>query len=104
MSEISAKALGSLLKAGDICKTKTQSISGDFGQRVKDHVEKDELHAGAFKSVMKLYRMDPEKRDDFRRSFQFLCDLCDEHGLFENHAGDLADLSLYGQPFAGHTE
>jgi hypothetical protein len=94
MPEISAKKLASLLRFGDQTKTKISSISGEYGERIKESAEKDSLHRGAFNVILKLKRADEEKRDEFLRCFDLYRDLCDENELWgETHAGNLADMA-----------
>jgi len=92
MPEISAKKLASLLSFGDQTKTKLASISGEYRERIKDAVEKDHLHGGAYGLILKLARKDEENRDEFLRQFDLMRDMCDEHQLWgETHTGDLVD-------------
>jgi len=94
MPEISAKKLASLLRFGDQAKTKISSISSEYGERIKESVEEDSLHRGAFSLILKLMLKEEEKRDEFLRCFDFYRDMCDEHHLWgETHTGDIADMA-----------
>ena len=90
---VNSKQFAALVKAADQAKTKVQSINGEIGERIKQAVENGNLHAGAFKSIVKLYRMDPEKRDGFLRAFDAYRDMASEMNLFEEHVGDLDDMA-----------
>ena len=94
MPEISAKKLASLLRFGDQTKTKISSISSEYGERIKESVEKDSLHRGAFSLILKLMLKEEEKRDEFLRCFDLYRDMCNEGELWgETHTGNLADMA-----------
>lgn len=100
MSETSAdrtvapKQLVALIRDADQKKTKMQSIAGEIGARVKAAVENGNMHRGAYALMVRLYRMDEERRNDFIRSVQLYLDICREEGLFgDEHVGDLADMA-----------
>jgi hypothetical protein len=90
---INKKQFGALIKAADQAKTKVSSINGEIGERIKAAAENANLHPAAFEMILKLYRMDPEKRDGFLRSFDAYRDLASELNLFEEHVGDIDDLA-----------
>jgi hypothetical protein len=90
---INSKQFGALIKAADQAKTKVASVNGEIGERIKHAVENANLHSGAFKSILKLYRMDQEKRDTFLRAFDAYRDIAGELNLFEEHVGDIDDLA-----------
>ncbi|MGD9544971.1 hypothetical protein [Methylocystis sp.] len=90
---INRKQFGALIKAADQAKTKVASVNGEIGERIKHAVENGNLHAGAFKAILKLYRMDAEKRDGWLRSFDAYRDMAGELNLFEEHVGDLDDMA-----------
>lgn len=90
---VNKRQFAALVKAADQSKTKVASINGEIGERIKQAVENGNLHAGAFKSIVKLYRADPEKRDAYLRAFDMYRDMAGELGLFEEHVGDLDDMA-----------
>jgi hypothetical protein len=90
---INSKQFGALIKAADQAKTKVASVNGEIGERIKHAVDNANLHPGAFKLILKLYRMDEEKRDAFLRSFDAYRDMAGELNLFEEHIGDIDDLA-----------
>jgi hypothetical protein len=90
---INKTQFGALIKAADQAKTKVSSINGEIGERIKAAAENANLHPAAFKMILKLYRMDPEKRDAFLRSFDAYRDLATELNLFDEHVGDIDDLA-----------
>ncbi|WP_018407907.1 hypothetical protein [Methylocystis rosea] len=90
---VNKKQFGALIKAADQAKTKVASVNGEIGERIKHAVENGNLHAGAFKAILKLYRMDSEKRDAWLRSFDAYRDMAGELNLFEEHVGDLDDMA-----------
>ncbi|MDJ0449221.1 hypothetical protein [Methylocystis sp. JR02] len=90
---VNKKQFGALIKAADQAKTKVSSINGEIGERIKNAADNANLHPAAFKMILKLYRMDPEKRDAFLRNFDAYRDLASELNLFEEHAGDIDDLA-----------
>jgi hypothetical protein len=90
---INKKQFGALIKAADQAKTKVSSINGEIGERIKAAADNANLHPAAFKMILKLYRMDPEKRDAFLRNFDAYRDLASELNLFEEYVGDLADMA-----------
>jgi hypothetical protein len=90
---INSKQFGALIKAADQAKTKVASVNGEIGERIKHAVDNANLHPGAFKLILKLYRMDEEKRDAFLRSFDAYRDMAGELNLFEEHVGDIDDLA-----------
>lgn len=86
------KQVLALVAALNETKTKTASINGEIGKRIRSAVENGHLHAGALKLVAKLARMAELKRADFLRAFELYCDFAKEGALFgEEHEGDLAD-------------
>lgn len=91
---VAPKQLVALIKDADQKKTKIQSISGEIGARVKAAVDDGNMHRGAYALMVRLYRMDEERRNDFIRSIQLYLDICREEGLFgSEHVGDLADMA-----------
>eukprot|EP01037_Dinobryon_pediforme_P011876 gene11876-11967_t len=91
---VNPKQLVALIKDSDQKKTRMQSISGEIGQRVKEATENGHLHRGAFALMVRLYRMDELKREDFIRQFDLYVDMCRENELFgTEHTGDLVDMA-----------
>ena len=91
---VNPKQLVALIKDADQKKTRMQSISGEIGQRVKDATENGHLHRGAYALMVRLYRMDELKREDFIRQFNLYVDMCRENELFgTEHTGDLVDMA-----------
>ncbi len=89
---VNQKQFVALVKAADQAKTKVASINGELGERIKTAVENGHLHAGAFKFICKLSRMDEAKRDEFLRQFDIYREMAIKAQLFgEEHVGDLAD-------------
>ncbi len=81
-----------LLKEVDLKKDKSASVAGEIGERIKHAVENAHLNRAAFGMIMRLYRMDEEKREDFIRSFDLYREYCEEAKLFgEEHTGDFFD-------------
>lgn len=96
---VAPKQLVALIKDADQKRTKIQSISGEIGARVKAAVENGNMHRGAYALMVRLYRMDEERRNDFIRSIQLYLDICSEEGLFgDEHVGDLADMAASEGP------
>lgn len=96
---VAPKQLVALIKDADQKKTKMQSIAGEIGARVKAAVENGNMHRGAYALMVRLYRMDEERRNDFIRSIQLYLDICAEEGLFgDEHVGDLADMAASEVP------
>lgn len=93
MQQIGKKQFASLLRLGLKTKREMAGLAGEYGQAVKDAAEKHSLHKGAFGHVLKLTRMEPEKREDYLRSVEFLIDMARENGFWLEHAGDLADMA-----------
>lgn len=89
---VNPKQLVGLIKDADQKKSKMQSISGELGERVKNAVENGHLHKGAFGLMVKLYRMEEDRRADFIRSIILYLDICREQSLFgQEHVSDLVD-------------
>jgi hypothetical protein len=84
-----------LVREVSLKKTRQQSIAGEIGQRVKEAAENGHLHRGAFSLLLKLHRMDEQKRDDFIRAFGLYLDIAEDKNLWDDgaHVGDLADLA-----------
>ncbi len=98
MTTSSEKAIGtqqfaSLLKAADQAKTKVAETNGAIGERIKHAAENANLHPGAFKLILKLYRMSEEKRDAYLANFDLYRDFARELNLFQEHVGDLDTLA-----------
>lgn len=55
------KLLEGLISKGKTTKDKVATLNGTYGETISDAVENHNLHAGAFKTVAKLQRMDPVK-------------------------------------------
>lgn len=88
------KQFVALIKAASEAKTRQASISGDIGERLKHAAEDGGLHKAAFTQVLKLHRMDEQRRDEFLRQFAIYCEFAENNGLFgETHVGDLADMA-----------
>jgi hypothetical protein len=81
-----------LVKLSDQTKTKTAELTGTFGERVKKAVEDGHLHAGAFRIICRMNRMEETKRNDFERALLLYLDFGREL-LWgdDDHAGDLVD-------------
>jgi hypothetical protein len=89
---IAAKQLIALVKDCDQKKTKIASHVGEIGERIKSAVENGNLHKAAFGLIVKLFRMDEDKRNDFLRQFPLYVDMCRDAGLFgSEHVGDLVE-------------
>lgn len=90
---VAPKQLIALIKDAEQKGKRIQSIAGELGERVKNAVENGHLHRGAFRLMLRLYKMDEEKRGDFMRSIGLYMQICHEEGLFGDpeHAGDLVD-------------
>ena len=89
---IAAKQLVALIRETDQKKTKIASITGELGERIKSATENGNLHKACFGLMVKLYRMDEDKRDDFLRQFPLYVDICREGNLFgQEHVGDLVE-------------
>lgn len=81
-----------LLKEADQKKDKLQSISGELGARIKEASENGHLNRGAFGLMVKLHRMEEDKRADFLRSFDAYREFAGEAQLWgSEHVGDLVD-------------
>lgn len=84
----------SLVKKVGETKAKVASLNGEVGERVQHAVDNAGLHAGAFKLICKLERMDEQKRDEFLRQFDIYREKAIKLALFgEEHIGDLADMA-----------
>ena len=95
----SKKQFLALLKNSDQQKDKLASISGELGARIKEASDNGYLNRGAFGLMLKLYRMEEDKRADFLRSFDAYRDYADQEQLFgSEHVGDLADMASRSEP------
>ena len=102
---VAPKQLVALVKEAHQKKTRVQSINGELGARVKAAVDNGHLHRGAYALMLRLYRMDEERRDDFIRSIQLYLDICRDEGLFgEEHVGDLVDKAEAEAPAVDEDE
>jgi uncharacterized protein (UPF0335 family) len=86
---VAPKQLIALIKDAEQKGKRIQSISGELGERVKNAVENGHLHRGAFRLMLRLYKMDEEKRGDFMRSIGLYMQICHEEGLFGRETGDM---------------
>lgn len=87
---VSPKLLIGLIKEAHNKKSKMDTIKGELGDRVKSAVEDGHLHRAAFALIVKLYRMEEQKREDFIRQAELYVAICREADLFGPvHAGDL---------------
>lgn len=73
--QISARKLKSLMAEGRKATQDTREIAGTLGQQIKDAVENDHLHKGAFAVIRKLDRMEPEKLADFLDTLDYYRDI-----------------------------
>ena len=85
---VSVSVFKALAQLAEQVKKRMASASGELGERIKNAVEDGGLHAGAFKQVVRLNRMDVLKRNAFLRHF----DLYRDYAEREFWAGDTADM------------
>lgn len=91
---VNEKQFVALIKAASEAKTRQASISGEIGERLKHAAEYGGLHKAAFAMVLKLHRMDEQRRNEFLRKFIIYCEFAEANGLFgAAHVGDLADMA-----------
>lgn len=81
-----------LVKLSDQTKSKISELAGTFGERVKNVVENGNLHAGAFRIICRMNRMEEMKRNDFERALRLYLDFGGELLWGQNdHTGDLVE-------------
>ena len=90
---ISEKKFNTLLNRFQEGSKRLRSLSGDLGTEVKEAVDKDHLHKGAFALFAKLDRMDELKRNDFLRAFDIYRERADASGGRWDGTGDIIDRS-----------
>lgn len=73
----SVAVLASLVSQVETMKAKSSTINGELGEKIASAVDKHNLHAGAFKLMCKLKKMDAVKLmawlthfDDYREKLQ----------------------------------
>ena len=88
---ISEKKFNSLLNRFQEGKKRVRSLSGDLGTEVKEAVERDNLHKGAFALFARLDGMDELKRNDFLRAFDIYRDRAEADKGRWNGTGDIVD-------------
>ena len=89
---VNEKQLVALVQEAAAVKTRTASIAGVFGERVKAAVENGHLNKKAFSIVAGLHKMPDElRRNDAIRSLRLYLDMLDEALWHTGHAGDLFD-------------
>ena len=86
---VAPKQLVALIKDAHVKGERILSLAGELGQRVATAVENGHLHRGAFRLMLRLYKMDEEKRGDFMRSIGLYMQICHEEGLFGRETGDM---------------
>ena len=87
------KAFNTLLKNYHRARKQGRTIAGEIGQEIKEAVEKNHLHKGAFALFAKLDAMDELKRNDFLRAFDVYRDRAEGEKGTWNSAGDILDRS-----------
>jgi hypothetical protein len=97
MVAIQPDVLVALLKEKADNKTKIQGINGEFGSRLKHHVDLGGLDKAAFAFVSKLNSMTTEDRDHTLSSLELYCDIMEQKGIWERHVGDLANMAAEAQ-------
>ena len=90
----------------NICAAQARiSLSAIAREGGEAAVDNGHLHRGAYALMLRLYRMDEERRDDFIRSIQLYLDICRDEGLFgEEHVGDLVDKAEAEAPAVDEDE
>lgn len=89
---VAPKQLVALITEANREKDKIQSIAGSLGERVKHAIENGHLHRGAFQMMVRLYKMEEFKREDFIRQMNLYICICRENELFgPEHVGDLVE-------------
>jgi hypothetical protein len=84
----------SLIDESHATKKKTQSASGALGDSIRQSVDKDGLHAGAFKLMAKLDRMDERARDEYLDAVDAYRDFMEQERWSKlRHTGDFADMA-----------
>lgn len=87
---VSVSVFKALAQLAEQVRKRVQSANGELGERIKNAVEGSNLHAGAFKSIMKLNRADVVKRNDFLRSFDIYREYAEKH-LWASDTVDMFD-------------
>lgn len=87
---VAPKQLLALIADAHQKRDKISTIAGELGERIKNAVENGRLHRAAFTLMVRLYKMEELKREDFIRQIGLYVDMCREGNLFRpEHAGDL---------------
>ena len=91
---VAPRQLLALIKDAHQKRNEIQGIAGTLGDRVKNAIENGHLHRAAFALMVRLYKMDELKREDFIRQIPIYIEMCRKGELFGvEHAGDLVEMA-----------